>query len=308
MQFAGIWEILDPFLSLRGAARRPKESPFQKGSRVFNMATSYYNISLDHLADHLIHLSSSSSFWFSLHSSYDNEFHLSKSKLLGITPQDYEFILVAASLAHFHKRWSFSIKMMKLKLFLEGHLFTTINCDGTLEVDENKVDLNAFMKGKPPKHRERVYSCPPLVAPSSCPLIVLGTTTSRGSRATGGTTTATGGTTIARGGTATTRGRRVSDGTTMATGGTTITRGGTTTARCSRATGGTTIATGGTTTASGSRVTGGTTTATGGTATGGTVTARGIRATVGGALIEIRFFLTVPKLILKGPTCLASSQ
>ncbi len=76
---------------------------------------------------------------------------------MGITPQDYKFLLVAADLAHFHKRWGFSIKMIKLKLFLEGHLFTTINCDGTMEVDEKKVDLNAFMKGKPPKHRERVY-------------------------------------------------------------------------------------------------------------------------------------------------------
>ena len=81
------------------------------------MAMSYYNNSLDHLANHLIHLSSSSSFWFSLNSSYDNEFHLSKR--LGITPQDYEFLLVAANLAHFHKTWGFSIKIMKLKLFLE---------------------------------------------------------------------------------------------------------------------------------------------------------------------------------------------
>ena len=285
MQFAGIWEILDPFLSLRGAARLSKESP-------------YYNISLDHLADHLIHFSSPSSFWFK------TQAHLSKR--LGITPQDYEFILVAADLAHFHKSWSFSIEMMKLKLFLDGHLFTTNNCDGTLEVDEKKVDLNAFMKGKPPKHRERVYSCCPLVAPPSCPLIVLGTTRARGSRATGGTMTATGGTTIARGGTATARGsratggtmtvtdskttamggtatargRRVSGSTTMATGGTTIARGGTTTARGSRATGGTMIAMGGTTTASGSKVTVSTMNVTGGTATGGTATARGIRATV----------------------------
>ncbi len=119
------------------------------------MATSYYNNSLDHLANHLIHLSSSSSFLFSLNSSYDNEFHLSKR--LGITPQDYKFLLVAADLAHFLKRWGFSIKMIKLKLFLEGHLFTTINCVGTMEVNEKKVDLNAFMKGEPPKHRERVY-------------------------------------------------------------------------------------------------------------------------------------------------------
>jgi hypothetical protein len=29
--------------------------------------------------------------------------------------------------------------MMKLKLFLEGQLFTTLNCDGTMEVDEKKV-------------------------------------------------------------------------------------------------------------------------------------------------------------------------
>ena len=42
------------------------------------MAMSYYNISLDHFADHLIHLSSSSSFWFSLKSSNDNKFHLLK--------------------------------------------------------------------------------------------------------------------------------------------------------------------------------------------------------------------------------------
>ena len=46
---------------------------------------------------------------------------------------------------------------MKLMLFLEGHRFTTINCDCTMEVNEKKVDLNAFMKGEPPKHRERVY-------------------------------------------------------------------------------------------------------------------------------------------------------
>ena len=72
-------------------------------------------------------------------------------------PKDYEYLLVAANLAHFHKRWGFSIKMTKCRLFLEGHRFTTINCDCTMEVNEKKVDLNAFMKGEPPKHRERVY-------------------------------------------------------------------------------------------------------------------------------------------------------
>ena len=37
------------------------------------MAMSYDIISLDHLANHLIYLSASSSFWFSLKSSYDHE-------------------------------------------------------------------------------------------------------------------------------------------------------------------------------------------------------------------------------------------
>ena len=118
------------------------------------MVTSYEVISLDHLAEHMICLSTASSFWFSLNSSYDHEFHLSKR--LGLTPQDYEFLLVAADLALFHKRFGFSIKPMKWKVFLEGHRFTTINCDRTFEVDDKKVDLNALMKGKPPKHRMKV--------------------------------------------------------------------------------------------------------------------------------------------------------
>ena len=40
------------------------------------MAMSYYNISLYHFADHLIYLPSSSSFWFSLNSSYEHDFQL----------------------------------------------------------------------------------------------------------------------------------------------------------------------------------------------------------------------------------------
>ena len=118
------------------------------------MAMSYDGSLLDHLAEYLIYLSSSSSFWFSLNSSYDNEFDISKR--LGITPKDYEFLLVAADLAHIDKRWGFSIKMMKWRLFLEGHRFTTINCDCTFEVDVKKVDLNAFIEGESSKHREKV--------------------------------------------------------------------------------------------------------------------------------------------------------
>ena len=119
----------------------PKEDLFQIGSSTFNMAMSYHRILGDHLADHLIYLSSSSSFWFSLNSSYEHDFHLFKR--LGMMPKDYEYLLVAANLAHVDKRWGFSIKMMKWRLFLEGHRFTAINCDCTFEVDVRKVDLNA---------------------------------------------------------------------------------------------------------------------------------------------------------------------
>ena len=139
------------------------------------MAMSYHRILGDHLADHLIYLSSSSSFWFSLNSSYKHDFHLSKR--LGMTPKDYEYLLVAADLAHVDKKWGFSIKLMKWRLFLEGHWFTTINCDCTFEVDVKKVDLNAFIKGESPKHREKVnfilVVASPLVALSSRPLLVL---------------------------------------------------------------------------------------------------------------------------------------
>ena len=118
------------------------------------MATSYHCILGDHLPDHLIYLSLSSSFWFSLNSSCEHGFRLSKQ--LGMTPKDYEYLLVAANLAHVDKRWGFSIKKMKWKFFLEGHRLTAIICDGTFEVDVKKVDQNAFIQGESAKHRENV--------------------------------------------------------------------------------------------------------------------------------------------------------
>jgi hypothetical protein len=51
-------------------------------------------------------------------------------------PQDYEYLLMALDLARMDKRWGFSIMVMKRKVFLEGYLFSTINCDcdGTFEL------------------------------------------------------------------------------------------------------------------------------------------------------------------------------
>jgi len=46
---------------------------------------------------------------------------------------------------------------MKWKLFLEGHRFTTINCDGTFEVDTKKLDLNAFIEGTQKINKEHLY-------------------------------------------------------------------------------------------------------------------------------------------------------
>ena len=115
------------------------------------MSTSYDGSLLDHLAEYMRYLATASSFWFSLDSSYDHEFHLSKR--FGMSPQDYEHLLVAAHLAHFHTKWGFSIKKVNWNLFLEGHRFTTTNCMGMFEIDLKKLDLNACINGVSPKHR-----------------------------------------------------------------------------------------------------------------------------------------------------------
>jgi hypothetical protein len=38
---------------------------------------------------------------------------------MGMSPQHYEYLLVAANLAQFHQKWGFSIKISKWKLFLK---------------------------------------------------------------------------------------------------------------------------------------------------------------------------------------------
>ena len=74
-----------------------------------------------------------------------------------MSPQDYEYLLVAANLAHFHQKRGFFIKILKWNLFLEGHWFATTNCMGTVKIDTKKLDLNACINGVSPKHREQVY-------------------------------------------------------------------------------------------------------------------------------------------------------
>jgi len=74
-----------------------------------------------------------------------------------MSPQDYEYLLVAANLAHFHQKRGFSIRILKWKKFQEGHQFATTNYMGTVEIDKKKLDLNACINGVSPKHREEVY-------------------------------------------------------------------------------------------------------------------------------------------------------
>ena len=65
------------------------------------MSLSYDTTILDHLAEYFLYLSAAPSFWFVINSSYDHEFHLSRR--FGMSPDDYECIMVAAKLAEFHK-------------------------------------------------------------------------------------------------------------------------------------------------------------------------------------------------------------
>jgi len=115
---------------------------------------------LDHLAEHMVYLSAASSFWFSLNSSYDHDCHLSKR--LGMSPQEYEYLLMALDLARMDKQWGFSIMVMKWKVFLEGYLFSTINCnyDGTFEVDIKKMDIDSFIQGETSNKRKDIAFIP----------------------------------------------------------------------------------------------------------------------------------------------------
>jgi hypothetical protein len=56
------WDLGNRGAILWVASQHPKEALFQIGSSILNIVTSYHRISGDHLAEHMIHLSTASSF------------------------------------------------------------------------------------------------------------------------------------------------------------------------------------------------------------------------------------------------------
>jgi len=95
---------------------------------------------LDHIAEFLLFLSDAPSFWFTVNTSYDHAFHLSRR--FGLCPRDYECLLAATNLAHYTKSGNVAIKPMEWKTFLIGHYSTVVEgiykCK--VELDKKKMD------------------------------------------------------------------------------------------------------------------------------------------------------------------------
>ena len=77
----------------------------------------------------------------------------------GVTPKDYEYIVVAANLAHYHLTWGFTILVNRLKMFIGGHHFykSADGAAGSFEVASKKIDLSSCILGLTPKHRVNVH-------------------------------------------------------------------------------------------------------------------------------------------------------
>jgi hypothetical protein len=74
-----------------------------------------------------------------------------------MAPLDYERLLAAVNLAHYHPKWGFTILADRWKMFIEGHHFYTSKGTGSFEVDTKKLDINACILGVSAKHRAKVH-------------------------------------------------------------------------------------------------------------------------------------------------------
>jgi len=109
---------------------------------------------LDHIADFLLFLSDAPSFWFTVNTSYDHDFHLSRR--LGLCPRDYECLLAAANLAHYTKSGKFAIKMTQWNTFLDGHYSAVVEGrDGCkVEFDKKKMDIEHRIDRRQPATKD----------------------------------------------------------------------------------------------------------------------------------------------------------
>jgi hypothetical protein len=74
-----------------------------------------------------------------------------------MSPQDYEYLLVASNLAERHRKFGFTIKLTLLNAFLNGHRFCKSNRTVPFEVATNRMDYNALPAGC------CIISCHPLL-------------------------------------------------------------------------------------------------------------------------------------------------
>jgi hypothetical protein len=169
----------------------------------------------DHIADLLKFISSAQSLWFTLNTSYDHGCHLASR--FGLDPEEYEALLIIAGLASY-TRFGFQIKATAS--LLSHCLSSSSCCTAHLSSRCASCFLHCLSTRRPlvvlsscraashclvaPAGCRIIISRCPLIALPSRPLIVIGTTTARESRASGSTTMATGGATMR--GTTTARG------------------------------------------------------------------------------------------------------
>jgi hypothetical protein len=109
------------------------------------MSLSYDGGLLDHLAEHMMFLSTTPSFRYSLSSSYDHGFHLSHR--LGMTPHDYEYLPLQQTSLLITQKGASPYWLVGIKCASRASAAWPIGCC--------------------------IASCHPLVAPPFCPLFTL---------------------------------------------------------------------------------------------------------------------------------------
>jgi hypothetical protein len=96
---------------------------------------------LDQIAKFILLLSDAPSYWFTLNTSCDHAFHLSKR--LGMGESDYKALLIASNLAQ-HRGGAFIIQADEWKSFLVGHhIFMDLPSDQrAFQFDRKRIALD----------------------------------------------------------------------------------------------------------------------------------------------------------------------